>query len=36
LFLPGTQLAATVGRDIAVEHGFREDSRLNIRLLQVF
>ena len=35
-FLPGTQLAATVGRDIAVEHGFREDSRLNIRLLQVF
>jgi ABC-type sugar transport system permease subunit len=35
-FLPGTQLAATVGRDIAAEHGFREDSRLNIRLLQVF
>lgn len=35
-FLPKTQVAATYGRDFAVENGFREDHRLNIRLLQVF
>ncbi|EML1093749.1 transporter [Pseudomonas aeruginosa] len=35
-FLPKTQVAATYGRDFAVENGFREEHRLNIRLLQVF
>lgn len=35
-FLPKSQLAATYGRDFAVENGFREDNRLNIRLMQVF
>ncbi|MFZ6049707.1 transporter [Pseudomonas sp. CR3202] len=35
-FLPKTQLAATYGRDFAVENGFREEHRLNIRLMQVF
>lgn len=35
-FLPRAQLAVTVGRDISVENGFREDSRLNVRLLHVF
>jgi hypothetical protein len=29
-------VAATYGRDFAVENGFREEHRLNIRLLQVF
>lgn len=35
-FLPQTQVAATYGRDFEVENGFREDDRVNIRLLQVF
>jgi hypothetical protein len=35
-FLPATQVAATYGRDFAVENGFREEHRLNIRLLQLF
>ena len=28
--------AATVGRDLTVDNGFREDSRVNLRLLYVF
>ncbi|MCQ4345950.1 transporter [Pseudomonas stutzeri] len=32
-FRPDAQLAATVGRDLTVDNGFREDSRLNLRLL---
>ncbi|MCY1288266.1 putative MetA-pathway of phenol degradation [compost metagenome] len=35
-FLPKTQVAATYGRDFEVENGFREEHRLNIRLMQVF
>jgi len=35
-FRPGSQLAATVGRDLTVDNGFREESRINLRLLQVF
>jgi len=35
-FLPKAQVAATYGRDFAVENGFREEHRLNIRLMQVF
>ncbi|AOE85466.1 transporter [Pseudomonas sp. TCU-HL1] len=35
-FLPRTQVAATYGRDFAVENGFREEHRLNIRLMQMF
>ncbi|SDH71029.1 Putative MetA-pathway of phenol degradation [Pseudomonas benzenivorans] len=35
-FLPDTQLAASIGRDIAVDNGFREDARLNLRLLHLF
>ncbi len=33
---PSIQLAATFGRDLAVENGFSEDSRLNLRVLKVF
>lgn len=33
---PRTQLLATFGRDISVESGFKEESRLNLRLLHVF
>lgn len=33
---PTTQLLATVGRDTSVENGFREGSRVNLRLLQIF
>ncbi len=33
---PKTQLAASFGRDITVDNGFREQARLNLRLLQVF
>lgn len=33
---PTTQVLATYGRDISVENGFRENGRLNLRLLQVF
>jgi hypothetical protein len=33
---PSIQLAATFGRDLAVESGFSEDSRFNLRILKVF
>jgi len=33
---PSIQLAATYGRDLAVENGFSEDNRLNLRVLKVF
>jgi hypothetical protein len=33
---PSTQLLATLGRDVKVDNGFKEASRLNLRLLQVF
>lgn len=33
---PTTQLLATVGRDVKVDNGFKEATRLNLRLLQVF
>lgn len=33
---PTIQLLATYGRDLAVENGFSEDSRLNLRVLKVF
>lgn len=35
-FRPDAQLAATVGRDLTVDNGFREDSRVNLRLLYAF
>lgn len=33
---PKTQLLATLGRDLSVENGFKEESRVNLRLLYVF
>lgn len=33
---PKTQLLATRGRDLSVSNGFKEASRLNLRILQVF
>lgn len=33
---PKTQLMVSLGRDLAVENGFKEAARLNIRLLQIF
>ncbi|ABE46406.1 transporter [Polaromonas sp. JS666] len=33
---PKTQLLATWGRDLSVSNGFKEASRVNLRLLQVF
>ncbi|WP_027015724.1 transporter [Comamonas composti] len=33
---PKTQLVATVGRDLHVRQGFKENARINLRLLQVF
>jgi hypothetical protein len=33
---PKTQLLATVGRDLHVRQGFKENARINLRLLQVF
>jgi hypothetical protein len=33
---PKTQLLATWGRDISVNNGFRENTRVNLRLLQLF
>jgi len=33
---PKTQLLATWGRDLKVDNGFKEASRLNLRLLQLF
>ncbi len=33
---PKTQLLATWGRDLNVDNGFRENSRFNVRLLQIF
>lgn len=33
---PSIQLLATFGRDISVENGFKEDNRLNLRVLKVF
>ncbi|AMO37189.1 transporter [Thauera humireducens] len=33
---PSLQLIANVGRDISVDNGAKEDSRLNLRLLKVF
>jgi hypothetical protein len=33
---PGTQILAAVGRDIRQENGFRENFRLNLRLLTIF
>lgn len=35
-FRPDAQLAATFGRDLMVDNGFREDSRVNLRLLYAF
>lgn len=32
----GSQLAATFGRDLTVDNRFREEGRVNLRLLQVF
>lgn len=33
---PKTQLLVTVGRDLHVRQGFKENARLNLRLLQIF
>lgn len=33
---PKTQLVATWGRDVSVNNGFRENARVNLRLLQLF
>lgn len=33
---PTTQLTLTLGRDLSVRQGFKEESRVNLRLLQVF
>jgi hypothetical protein len=33
---PKAQLLATLGRDLSVENGFKEESRVNLRLLYVF
>lgn len=33
---PGTQLMVNYGRDMSVENGFREEDRINLRLLQIF
>ena len=33
---PSVQLLASYGRDLAVENGFSEDNRLNLRVLKVF
>lgn len=33
---PKTQLLMSVGRDLKVKNGFKENARLNLRLLQVF
>lgn len=33
---PTTQLLATWGRDISVDNGFKEDNRINLRMLFVF
>ena len=33
---PTVQVIANVGRDISVDNGPKEDSRLNLRLLKVF
>ena len=35
-FSPTTQLVATYGQDIKVKNGFKENGRLNLRLLQIF
>jgi EAL domain-containing protein (putative c-di-GMP-specific phosphodiesterase class I) len=35
-FRPDSQLATTFGRDLTVDNGFREESRVNLRLLYVF
>lgn len=35
-FAPGWQVLGTVGRDLAVDTGVREDARLNLRLMKVF
>lgn len=33
---PTTQLLVSLGRDLKVENGFKENARINVRLLQVF
>ena len=33
---PSIQFLASYGRDIAVENGFSENNRLNLRVLKVF
>ena len=33
---PKTQILATYGQDISVKNGFKENGRLNLRLLQIF
>lgn len=33
---PKTQLLGTVGQDISVRNGFKENARLNLRVLQIF
>ncbi|MFW1676949.1 transporter [Pontibacter sp. JAM-7] len=35
-FTPTTQLLATYGNDISVDNGFKENTRLNLRLLTLF
>lgn len=35
-FAPGWQILGTLGKDIAVENGVREDLRVNLRLLNAF
>lgn len=35
-FTPTTQLLATYGSDLSVDNGFKEDARLNLRLLTLF
>ncbi|WP_371229578.1 transporter [Pseudomonas sp. QE6] len=32
----GTQLMVNYGRDLSVENGFKEDNRVNVRLMQIF
>lgn len=33
---PRTQVLATFGRDTSIDNGFREDSRINLRIMHVF
>lgn len=33
---PTTQLPVSLGRDLKVDNGLRENARINLRLLQIF